>query len=105
MKKLIISGYFVGMFLLTFLVAKAVGTYKSGDVEIRYRKLSKDVSDVEMEDYNRRKLFEKEMVYKHGFEFVRYDEVKETRIKKGFGWETKIDTLKTYILQEDCGCN
>ena len=104
MKKLLITGYFIGMLLLTFLVAKAVGTYKNGDTEIKYRKLSKDISDIEMEEYNRRGTFEKQMEHKGGFEFVRYDEVKETRTKKMFGWETKIDTIKTYVLQESCGC-
>jgi hypothetical protein len=104
MKKLLITGYFVVTLLLTFLVAKAVGTYKNGNVEIKYRKLSQDISDVEMEDYNRRGVFEKQMEHKEGFEFVRYDEVKETRTKKMFGWETKVDTIKSYILQEECGC-
>ena len=38
MKKILIAGYFIGMLLITYLTAKAVSTYRSDDVEVKFRK-------------------------------------------------------------------
>lgn len=97
MKKIIIGGYFVGMFLLTFLVVKATATYKSGSQEIKYRKHELELNDTEISQAGIQPREGKNVVMKW--------ETKETRTKSLLGWETKIDTTsrpETYYV--DCGC-
>ena len=98
MKKILIAGYFVGMLLITYLTAKAVSTYKSDDVEVKFRKHEHELSDSEISQSN--------IVPKEGKNIVTKWETKETRTKKLFGWETKIDTIvKPETFYVDCNCH
>lgn len=97
MKKIIIGGYFIGMFLLTFLVVKATATYKSGSEEIKYRKHEYELNDTEISNAGIKPVEGKNVIMKW--------ETKETRTKSLLGWETKIDTISqpaTWYV--DCGC-
>ena len=97
MKKTLIIGYFVGMLLITFLVAKATATYNSGSVEVKYRKHEHELNDTEISDANITPVTGKNVVMKW--------ETKETRTKNLLGWETKIDTtIKPSTFYVDCGC-
>lgn len=97
MKKLIIGGYFVGMFLITFIVAKATATYTSDKTEVKYRQHERELSDTEISQRGIQPVQGRNVVEKW--------ETKETRTKKLIGWETDIETIKqpqTYYV--DCGC-
>ena len=97
MKKILIIGYFVGMSLVTYLTAKAVSTYKSDDMEVKFRKHERELSDTEISQAHINPVDGKNVVEKW--------ETKETRTKTLLGWETKIDTIgrpQTYYV--DCGC-
>lgn len=97
MKKLLIVGYFVGMSLITYATAKVISTYKSDNVEVKYRKHEHELSDTEISQSN--------IVPKEGKNVVSKWETKETRIKTLLGWETKIDTtVKPETFYVDCGC-
>lgn len=98
MKKIIIGSYFVGMFLLTFLVVKATAIYKSGAEEVRYRKHDRELSDTEISQSG--------IVPRENKNVVMKWETKETRNKTLFGWETKIDTVvapETFYVDCNCG--
>jgi len=98
MKKILITSYVVGMLLLTFLVAKATAIYKSGEVEVKYRKHERELNDTEISQRHVRPLPSKNVIEKW--------QTKETRTKTVFGWETKIDTITTpQTFYVDCGCN
>jgi hypothetical protein len=97
MKKILIISYFVGMSLVTYLTAKAVSTYKSDDIEVKFRKHERELSDTEISQAYIKPVSGKNVVEKW--------ETKETRTKTLLGWETKIDTIggpQTYYV--DCGC-
>lgn len=97
MKKIIIGGYFVGMFLLTFLVVKATATYKSGSEEVKYRKHEYELNDTEISQSGIQPREGKNVIMKW--------ETKETRVKSLLGWETKIDTItQPATFYVDCGC-
>ena len=97
MKKILIAGYFIGMLLITYVTAKAVATYKSDNIEVKYRKHEHELSDSEISQSN--------IVPKEGKNVVSKWETKETRTKTLLGWETKIDTIvKPETLYVDCGC-
>lgn len=98
MKKLLISGYFVGMLLLTYITAKAVGTYKSDNVEVKYLNHEKELTDTEMNQYG--------IQPKEGKNVVMKWKTKETRTKKLFGWDTQVETIEQpSTWYEDCKCN
>ena len=97
MKKLLIATYFVGMLMITYLTAKAVSTYKSENVEVKYRKHEYELSDTEISKRGIKPVDGKNVVEKW--------ETKETRTKTLLGWETKIDTIKSpETFYVDCGC-
>lgn len=97
MKKLILAGYFVGMLLLTFLVAKATATYKSGDVEVKYRKHERELNDTEISQRGIKPVENKNVIEKW--------ETKETRTKNILGWDTKVETIvQPQTFYVDCGC-
>ena len=97
MKKTLIAGYFIGMSLLTFVVAKAMATYKSGTIEVIYRQHDRELSDTESST--------RHIIPVKGKDIVEKWDTKETRTKSLFGWETKIDTT-TYptTFYVDCNC-
>lgn len=97
MKKTLIIGYFVGMALLTFVVSKAMATYKSGSIEVTYRQFDRELNDTESSLRGISPVKGKNIVEKW--------QTKETRTKGLFGWETKIDTtVKPATFYVDCGC-
>lgn len=97
MKKILIVSYFVGMSLVTYLTAKAVSTYKSDDVEVKFRKHERELSDSEISQAYIKPVSGKNVVEKW--------ETKEIRTKTLLGWETKIDTtVQPTTFYVDCGC-
>ena len=97
MKKILIAGYFIGMFLITYFTAKAVATYNSDNIEVKFRKHEHELSDSEISKSN--------IVPVDGKNVVSKWETKETRTKTLLGWETKIDTtVKPETFYVDCGC-
>ena len=86
MKKLLIVGYFVGMFTLTYLTAKAIGVYGSGDVEVKFVDHEYEMNDTEISNAH--------IAKKEHADVVMQWKTKETRTKSFFGWTTKIDTLQ-----------
>lgn len=97
MKKLLIASYFVGMLLITFLVAKATATYKSGSEEVKYRKHERELNDTEISQARIIPVVGKNVVEKW--------QTKEIRTKTLLGWETKIDTtVQPETFYVDCGC-
>lgn len=97
MKKILIASYFVGMSLLTYLTAKAVSTYKSDSVEVKFRKHERELSDTEIAQRGIKPAEGKNVVEKW--------ETKETRRKSLIGWETEIDTIiEPQTFYVDCGC-
>jgi hypothetical protein len=104
MKKFIITSFFILMIGLSAGVLYAFRLATMPKEEISFEVFEDKISDTEVEDYNKRKVFQQTLVPKDGYRYVRYDEVKITRTKTDLGWETKIDTLKTYAGEEKCGC-
>ena len=104
MKKLIIIGFFLFMIILTFVVVHATASILMTKTEINYRKLTHTLSETEVDNYNKLKILQKPLIIKEGYNLIRYDEIKETRTRKILGWSTKVDTLVSYVNQEDCGC-
>lgn len=97
MKKILIAGYFIGMSLLTYATAKAIGTYKSDKVEVKYREHEKTLSDNEINQLG--------ILPKENKKIIQKWKTKETRTKSFFGWDTKIETIEepsTWYV--DCGC-
>lgn len=97
MKKLLIAGYFVGMLLLTYLTAKAVGTYKSDNVEVKFREHERELNDTE--------ISQRRIVPQEGKNVVEKWKTKETRTKTLLGWDTQIEYVEqpqTYYV--DCRC-
>jgi hypothetical protein len=105
MKKFLIICFFGLCLILSGLSLKAGAWLMSYDIEVNYRTLEKELSDTEVEHYNNTILTNKKLKFEEGYQNVRYDKVKETRTKKLFGWETKIDTLESYVKLENCNCN
>jgi hypothetical protein len=98
MKKLIIASYFLGMFLLTYVAARAVSVYKNGNVEVTFKDHDRELSDTEMALYG--------ITPRDNKKVVQTWKTKETRTKTAFGWETKIDTIQepgTFYV--DCNCH
>lgn len=97
MKKMIIASYFMGMLLLTYFTAKAVSTYRTGSIEVKFIEHERDLNDTEVSQRGIVPQEDKKVVEKW--------KTKETRTKSWLGWETRIDTVvnpQTYYV--DCGC-
>ena len=97
MKKILISSYFVGMLLLTYLTAKAISIYKSDNVEVKYRDHEMELSDTE--------IYQQHIEPKEGKKVVQKWKTKEIRTKTAFGWDTQIETIEqpsTWYV--DCNC-
>jgi hypothetical protein len=104
MKKYIIASFFVLVFLLTFGIVYSYRVVTMPEEEISFETYKDRLSDTEIEEYNRKKTFQTPITPQEGYWNIRHDEVKITRKRTEYGWETKIDTLKSYILKEKCGC-
>lgn len=98
MKNVLKYGYFLSMLILTILTLNFLSLAMMGEKHIEYRSLSDKITGSEMEEYNASGFFEKKLEYSEDHYHVRYDDVRETRIRKGIYWETQVDTLKTYVL-------
>lgn len=105
MKRAIILGFFVLMVLSTFATIYVTTYFKMGNMEVSYETVTDRLTQTETEEYNKTNFFQTKLPIKKGYRNVRVDEVKITRTKKGLGWETKVDTLKTYSIEEECDCN
>jgi hypothetical protein len=96
MKKILIPAFFVGMILVTYLVAKATTTQRIKDNDIMFKKYTNEISDDEISAMNDAHRFVTPLPTENATVRACYD-VKETRTKKFFGWDLKVDTLKSYI--------
>jgi hypothetical protein len=105
MKKLLVPGFFILSILLTAFITTAVATIKLEDNEVEFRTLSHTLSDTEINEANTKKLYTSNIEFKEGYKNIRKDDVKINKYKKILGWETRVDTLKSYVTQEYCGCN
>jgi hypothetical protein len=105
MKKLLVPGFFILSILLTAFVTTAVATIKLEDGEVEFTTLSHTLSDTEVNEANTKDLYTTKLNVRSGYRNVRNDDVKITRYKKILGWETKVDTLKSYVTEEYCGCD
>lgn len=105
MKNLIIGGYVVLMLLLVVGAVKASTLIKMDDKDVNYRTISHQMSDNDVEVANKKHEYERPLRIIRDSVNVHYAETKETRIKTLTGWETKVDTLKQYVLVESCDCN
>ena len=97
MKKILISGYFVGMLLLTYLTAKAISTHTAENIEVKYRKHEKELNDSE--------ISARGIIPKENKKVVEKWATKETRTKRLLGWETQVETIEqpsTWYV--DCNC-
>jgi hypothetical protein len=105
MKKILVPGFFILSILLTAFVTTAVATIKLEDGEVEFTTLSHTLSDTEVNEANTKDLYTTKLNVKMDYRNVRKDEVKITKHKNFIGWETKVDTLKTYVTEEYCGCD
>lgn len=104
MKKLLVFSFF-GLCLCLTVFGMKTGAYLSmNNTEVNYRTLEETLDDTQVEEYNKLKSFEKPLEIREGYSNVLYNEIKETRTKTLFGWDTKVDTLKTYVKLESCNC-
>lgn len=97
MKKVIIFGFFMLMIVSTYALVYVTTYIKMNDSEVSFEVRQQPLSDTDVDYVNTHNMFEKALNPRE--ENIRVDEVKITRTKKGFSWETKIDTLKTYVFQ------
>lgn len=105
MKKLILIGSVVLVLLFSWFVVYTTRVVTMPSEEIEFKTLKKKLSDTEIEFYNRSGTFEKQISpAEEGYRNYLMNEVKITRKRNGFGWETKTDTLKTYVSKDKCGC-
>lgn len=102
MKKYIFALFITSMILLTSITVYAYRFLTMDELEIEYKTHKDKLNLTEIHLYNEKKTFAKELVPQEGYHIYRVDEVKITRNKKGLGWTTRIDTLQTLAVQEDC---
>lgn len=86
MKKILIIGYFVGMMVLTYISGKAVATYASNTVEVKFRNIERRLSDSEVHERN--------IIPRDNSYVFEESKIKEIRTKKFFGWKTEIEFLE-----------
>lgn len=90
MKKLLIVGYVCLMLSVTIVAVKASTTLTMDKVSLKYRTVDYNLSDAEVDAAGLTR--EPDAHYTKSFD------LRETRTRNGFGWDTKIDTLKlTYF--------
>jgi hypothetical protein len=96
MKKILIPAFFVGTILLTYLVAKATTSIRLNEKDVLFKTYTNSLSDNEVAAMNEAHRFATPLPTEHARVEECYD-VKETRTKGFFGWELKVDTLKSYV--------
>jgi hypothetical protein len=73
--------------------------------EVEYKTQKYKLSDTEVEMINRKGQFERQILpAEDGYRNYLIHELKITRKRNGFGWTTKVDTLKSYVIKDECGC-
>lgn len=91
MKKIIILGFFLIMTLLSLFIGKATVYGKMDDVNLKTREIERKLTDKEIIDLK--------IVTSPDKKYVHRCIVNEYRTKKRFGWETKIDTTSSDIIE------
>jgi len=86
MKKVLIVGYFVLMFTLTYVVGLAISTYKSEKVEYKSRIVEKRVTETELRNLGI-------VVKPIDANVKRVITLIEIRTKKTLGWDVRRDTV------------
>jgi hypothetical protein len=87
MKQLIILGYVCLMLSVTVISVKAATILTMDKVALKYRTIDRGLSDFEVEAAGLTRVPDAEYIQSY--------DLRETRIKNGFGWDTKIDTIKS----------
>jgi hypothetical protein len=87
MKKILIPAFFVGMILLSYVVAKATASVRMNDNDVMAINQNRSAGD--------------QLIVADRVDIFLCQEVRETRTKGLFGWDLKVDTLKSYYLTED----
>lgn len=96
MKKILIPAFFVGMILVTYLVAKATSTYRLNQTDVMFKTYENTLSDDEISAMNDAHRFTTPLPTDGATVHACYD-VKEIRTRKAFGWDLQVDTLKSYV--------
>lgn len=102
MKKYIFALFITSMIVLTSITVYAYKFLTMEKSEVEYRTYKDRLNLTEIHLHNERKTFAEKLVPKEGYHIYKVDEVRITYNKKGFGWVTQIDTLKTFAIQEYC---
>lgn len=100
MKNFLIVSFFIICFGLSFFAIKAGAFLTMRPIETKYRTVSRSLSESEVEEINKTGTFDKRIEIKEDETNYLFHKLKETRTKTQFGWETKIDTLNTYVQRE-----
>lgn len=100
MKKILIPAFFVGMILLTYVIATATTSMRMDDENIRFETYKHELSDNEIAKINYTRPANNQLPT-DGRDIIDCYDVKEIRTKKFFGWNLKVDTLKSYLLIEE----
>lgn len=95
MKKILIPAFFVGMILLTYVVAVAMTSARMDDTNVSFRTAEYELSDSEVAAVNYTRS-EANKFPTEKTDIIKCYDLKETRTKKFFGWDLKVDTLKDY---------
>lgn len=101
MKKILIPAFFVGMILLSYVVAKATASVRMDDNDLHYTTYKEELSDNEVMAINQNRAANDQLIVAERVDIFLCHEVRETRTKGLFGWDLKVDTLKSYYLTED----
>jgi hypothetical protein len=105
MKKYIIPIFFVSVLVFSVIISYGYRVITMPKEEIEYKTQKNKLSDTEVEMINRGGEFEKQILpAEDGYRNYLIYELKITRKRNGFGWTTKVDTLKSYIRKDECGC-
>lgn len=96
MKKILIPAFFLGIILVTYVVAKAATSIRLNEKDIIFETHKNTLSDNEINSINESGLFINPLPIGRPNVEECFD-LKETRTRSLFSWELKVDTLKRYI--------
>jgi hypothetical protein len=100
MKKAIIILYFSLSIFMSFAFTHTAIFLRLDDKDVNYRERHEHLSENEIMRTNQNKEYSSQ-IDPNSREVIRVDETIEVREKTLFGWETKIDTTKTYIKERN----
>lgn len=96
MKKILIPAFFVGMIMVTYIVAKAAASIRLNDVDITFKTYQNTLSDTEIAKRNESRAYTNPLPTEDA-EVIQCYDVKEIRTKTFLSWDLKVDTLRSYV--------